>query len=84
MSLHGITRGEIRPGDSVLVLGAGPIGALAVAALVTRGLGPITVAEPGAVRQDLARRLGADQVIDPAELEIYPPWEPDRIAPTAV
>lgn len=83
VSLHGITRGDIRPGDSVLVLGAGPIGALAVAALVTRGLGPITVAEPGAVRQDLARRLGADQVIDPAELEIYPPWEPDRIAPTA-
>ena len=40
VSLHGITRGEIRPGDSVLVLGAGPIGALAVAALVTRGLGP--------------------------------------------
>jgi L-iditol 2-dehydrogenase len=83
VSLHGITRGEIGPGDSVLVLGAGPIGALAVAALVTRGLGPVTVAEPGASRQDLARRLGADAVIDPADLEIYPLWEPDRIAETA-
>jgi threonine dehydrogenase-like Zn-dependent dehydrogenase len=84
VALHGITRGEIRDGDSVMVLGAGPIGALSIAALVTRGLGPITVVEPGANRQALARRLGATEVLDPSDLDLYPAWEPDRISPRAV
>ena len=65
-------------GDSVMVLGAGPIGALSVAALVARGLGPVTVVEPGAARQELARTLGADSVIHPDELEVFPQWEPER------
>ncbi|HZA00426.1 MAG TPA: alcohol dehydrogenase catalytic domain-containing protein, partial [Acidimicrobiales bacterium] len=43
VALHGITRSEIGPGDSAMVLGAGPIGALTVAALAARGLGPVTV-----------------------------------------
>lgn len=84
VALHGITRGAIVPGDSVMVLGAGPIGALSVAALVARGIGPVTVVEPSEGRQDLARRLGADAVIHPDELEIFPQWEPDRMAERAV
>ncbi len=83
VALHGLTRGQIQPGESVLVLGAGPIGALSVAALVTRGLGPVTVAEPNPVRQELARRLGVAAVIDPADLPVFPMWEPDRMADTA-
>jgi len=84
VSLHGITRGHIGTDDSVMVFGAGPIGALSVAALTTRGLGPITVVEPSAVRQDLARRLGADEVLHPSDLETFPQWEPDRISDRAV
>ena len=37
MALHGITRSGAAPGDSVMVIGAGPIGALSLAALVARG-----------------------------------------------
>jgi threonine dehydrogenase-like Zn-dependent dehydrogenase len=84
VSLHGITRGHIREGDSVMVFGAGPIGALSVAALVTRGLGPVTVVEPAPVRKELARRLGAAEVLDPSELETFPQWEPDHITHRAV
>lgn len=84
VALHGITRGQIGEGDSIMVLGAGPIGALSVAALVARHLGPITVVEPGAARQELARTLGADAVIHPDELEVFPPWEPERMATRAV
>lgn len=84
VALHAITRGQIGPDDSVMVLGAGPIGALSVAALVARGLGPITVVEPGAARQQLARDLGAAAVLHPDDLEVFPPWEPDRIADGAV
>ena len=39
VALHGITRAEIVEGDSVMVFGAGPIGALSIAALVAQGIG---------------------------------------------
>ena len=52
--------------DSVLVLGAGPIGLGVVAASVGRGA-RVLVAEPNAARGDLARQLGAEVVVDPLE-----------------
>ena len=50
--------------DTALVLGAGPIGLGVVAATAAKGA-KVIVAEPSAMRADLARRLGADQVVDP-------------------
>ena len=38
---------SIADGDTAMVFGAGPIGALTIAALVARGIGPVTVVEPG-------------------------------------
>jgi threonine dehydrogenase-like Zn-dependent dehydrogenase len=84
VALHGITRAQVRPGDSVMVFGAGPIGALSVAALVARGIGPVTVVEPGAGRQELARGLGADRVVHPADLPSFGIHQPEEIAPDAV
>jgi (R,R)-butanediol dehydrogenase/meso-butanediol dehydrogenase/diacetyl reductase len=84
VALHGITRSGAAPGDSVMVIGAGPIGALSIAALVARGIGPIIAVEPGARRKQLARDLGADEVLDPGDLEKFPPWEPERISERAV
>jgi threonine dehydrogenase-like Zn-dependent dehydrogenase len=84
VALHGITRAEIVDGDSVMVFGAGPIGALSIAALVARGIGPVTVVEPAESRQQLARDLGAHLVVHPSELDVFPLWEPDRIAEGAV
>ena len=45
VALHGITRSGVAPGDSVMVFGAGPIGALSVAALQVMGITDITVVE---------------------------------------
>jgi len=84
VALHGITRSGIQPGDTAMVIGAGPIGALTIAALRARGIGPITAVEPGEKRKQLARDLGADEVLDPGDLEVFPPWEPERIAERAV
>jgi len=84
VALHGITRSGVVPGDSVMVIGAGPIGALSIAALVARGVGPVIAVEPGPRRQQLARDLGAAEVIDPVELETFPAWEPERMAARAV
>ncbi len=84
VALHGITRSGVVPGDRVMVIGAGPIGALSIAALVARGIGPIIAVEPGERRRQLARQLGATEVLDPADLETFPPWEPERITGRAV
>ncbi len=84
VALHGITRSEIRPGESAMVVGIGPIGALTLAVLVARGFEGVTAVEPGAARRDLAQRLGATRVFHPDELETFPMWEPERIAEHAV
>ena len=60
VALHGITRSGVSVGDTVMVIGAGPIGALSIAALVARGIGPVIAVEPGERRKELAlesRRL---------------------------
>jgi 2-desacetyl-2-hydroxyethyl bacteriochlorophyllide A dehydrogenase len=84
VALHGITRSDIAVGDSAMVIGAGPIGALTIAALVAKGIGPVTAVEPGEKRRELARALGADSVLDPSQLPLFPPWEPERISELAV
>ena len=84
VALHGITRGAVAMGDSVMVFGAGPIGALSIAVLVASGIGPITVVEPGEVRQQLARDLGADVVVHPADLPSFGQHQPEHIAADAV
>jgi len=83
VALHGITRSGIVPGDAAMVFGAGPIGALTIAALVAKDLGPVVV-EPGERRRQLAVALGAAEVLDPSQLETFPPWHPDHLSRRAV
>jgi (R,R)-butanediol dehydrogenase / meso-butanediol dehydrogenase / diacetyl reductase len=84
VALHGITRSGLAPGDSAMVFGTGPIGALSIAALVAKGIGPVTAVEPSDKRREIALALGADEAVDPSELESYPRWEPSKISPRAV
>jgi (R,R)-butanediol dehydrogenase/meso-butanediol dehydrogenase/diacetyl reductase len=84
VALHGITRSGMVKGDTAMVFGAGPIGALTIAALAAMDMGPVVVVEPGERRRRLAADLGASEVLDPTELETYPPWEPERQSPRAV
>src|SRR5690349_11004422 len=79
VALHGITNSGIVPGERALVLGAGPIGALTIAALVALGIDDVKVSEPSPLRQDLARRLGAKVVVSPAELEDPGLFDPGKI-----
>jgi 2-desacetyl-2-hydroxyethyl bacteriochlorophyllide A dehydrogenase len=83
VALHGITRSGVTKGDTIMVFGAGPIGALTVAVLKAWGLGPITVVEPGARRRHLAQDLGADEVLDPSEMEHFDIMDAERIAARA-
>ena len=62
VALHGLTRGGVRSGQRLLITGAGPIGALSIAAAQARGVTDIVVSEPHPVRRALAERLGATTV----------------------
>ena len=78
VALHGITQAQVRPEHRVIVFGAGPIGALTTAALLARGVEDLTVVEPGATRQELARRIGAPRVVAPDQLP-EPGWHPGHL-----
>jgi len=57
--------GGIRPGENVVILGAGPIGLAAVKILKTAGAAVCIVSEPEESRASLVKKMGADYVINP-------------------
>ena len=59
--------GGIRPGENVVILGAGPIGLAATKILKTAGAAIVIVSEPEEHRADLAKKMGADYVINPSK-----------------
>ncbi|MCW2974126.1 MAG: Alcohol dehydrogenase GroES-like protein [Thermoleophilia bacterium] len=61
----GVINGKVQPGDTVAIVGAGPVG---LAALMTAQLftpGRIIVSDPLASRRERALEYGADVAIDP-------------------
>ncbi|MCX5579408.1 zinc-dependent alcohol dehydrogenase [Kaistia terrae] len=62
-------KADVRFGQSVVILGAGPIGNLHVQMMRLVGAAPIIVSEPSAMRGAMALEAGADIVVsDPAQL----------------
>jgi threonine 3-dehydrogenase len=54
-------------GSTVVVLGCGPIGLFAVGICRATGARQVVAVEPNEFRQDLAKRMGADVVVDPSQ-----------------
>src|SRR3954449_646790 len=67
IAIHSLRLASIQPGETVAVIGAGPIGLMTIAALRATGAGRIWSVEPIGHRRELARRIGADVVLQPAE-----------------
>ena len=65
--INGTGRAGVRPGESVIVFGAGAIGCLFTAVVKAAGAGRIIVVEPSATRRAVARQVGADEVVTPDE-----------------
>jgi 2-desacetyl-2-hydroxyethyl bacteriochlorophyllide A dehydrogenase len=65
--LSGVRKLLPTPGESAVVLGAGPIGLLYVLLLRAAGVRPLLVAEVAGYRAAAARACGADMVIDPRQ-----------------
>jgi L-iditol 2-dehydrogenase len=61
---------RIRPGEVVLVIGAGPIGVMHVKLARARGAGRVIVSEPMVERAAQVARMGADRVVNPVEEDL--------------
>jgi threonine dehydrogenase-like Zn-dependent dehydrogenase len=59
--------GGIRPGDRVVVLGAGPVGIAACAILKRAGASQVIISETQSDRAALALKCGADYHVDPSK-----------------
>ena len=64
VGVHGISRGAIRFGDTVVVQGAGAIGLLTLVCARASGAGRLVIVGGPAGRLRLAEKLGADLAID--------------------
>ncbi|OHT22229.1 zinc-dependent alcohol dehydrogenase [Edaphosphingomonas haloaromaticamans] len=65
VSLHAVNRSEAKPGDRVVLFGAGPIGLGILIFLKQRGITDIAVVDTTDHRLDRARRLGATLTVNP-------------------
>ena len=67
IALHSLNLASIRQGETVAVIGAGPIGLMTIAALRAAKSERIWVIEPLQHRREMALTLGADIVLEPGD-----------------
>lgn len=65
VGIHAVQRGRLEPGETAVILGAGPIGLTTLQAVKAAGAGAVYCIEPAAARQAQARALGATEVFSP-------------------
>lgn len=68
--IQGQRRANVSPGDTVLILGAGPIGVLHTQLAVVNGASAIYVSDPVEWRRVTAVRLGASTSFNPVEQNV--------------
>jgi threonine dehydrogenase-like Zn-dependent dehydrogenase len=74
VGVHAVAKANIRGDEVPLVIGCGPVGLAVIAALKLKGLHPIVAADYSPARRELAQKLGADIVVDPARTQPYATW----------
>ena len=67
VAVHSVRLASIHAGETVAVIGAGPIGLLTIASLRAAKAERIWAVEPLAHRRELARKMGADVAVEPGE-----------------
>ncbi|MHB1414770.1 MAG: alcohol dehydrogenase catalytic domain-containing protein, partial [Chloroflexota bacterium] len=63
--INGNEKAQVRLGQSVLIVGAGPIGLLHLQLARAAGASEVIVSEPHSHRRNVAREMGATTVVDP-------------------
>lgn len=71
---HAVAASSAGPDTVNLVIGCGPVGLAVIAALKSRGLGPIIASDYSPARRAVAERMGADVIVDPAQASPHTRW----------
>jgi len=74
VGVHAVEMARITGDEVPLVIGCGPVGLAVIAALKLKKIGPIVAADYSPTRRELARKMGADIVVDPAEGSAHTAW----------
>jgi L-iditol 2-dehydrogenase len=72
IALYAVTRAQLKPEDTVVIIGAGTIGLLVLQVVKALGAGKVIVSGRRSKRLQLARDGGADVVIDAATEDLVP------------
>ena len=70
VGMHAVRRGRLKPGEPIVILGAGTIGLVTILSAKAAGAGEIIVADLEDVRLEMAKKLGADEIIDSKEVDL--------------
>lgn len=65
VAVHAVRKSNIKLGDTVLVIGAGPIGLFCIQTAKAAGARKVIVSELNSFRRKAAQEVGADHVINP-------------------
>ena len=65
VALHAVRRSEVTKKDTALVIGCGPVGLAVICQLKALGVATIVASDFSPGRRELARRCGANVVVDP-------------------
>lgn len=65
VAVHAIDRSGVKTGSSVAICGGGPIGLLCLEIALRAGAAKTLLSEPVPEKRELAKKLGADVVVDP-------------------
>ena len=68
--IHALKISRFQMGDNVLIYGAGPIGITLYQLLNLAGANRIIIVEKSTMRREIARKLGAKEVLHPDELNV--------------
>lgn len=72
VGMNAVQQAEARPGEKVVVFGAGPIGLAAVAALRDRGIEDVVAVDLSPRRLEIARALGARATVNASAGDPWP------------
>ena len=84
VGVHAVAKAAPTKDDVFLVIGCGPVGLSVISALKADGFGPVIASDFSPARRKLAETLGADIVVDPAEVSPYTKWKELGVPRTAM
>ena len=71
VGMQAVNQADVAPGDKVAVFGCGPIGLMAIATLIDRGIHEVVAVDLSRQRRELALGLGAQAALDPTAVDVW-------------